>query len=129
MKKEFKNKLKEIRKELLESRSEIKEMDVTDQHMPSRAEMKANAAKLPPKKKEEFPDSLLEPWMELCFWPVGILDTWRRKLPRPLRIFTFLPLYLITMVFFMAWIYGTIFIAIGIAIKNVLQFVLKLVDQ
>jgi len=127
MKKEFKNKLKEIRKDLFKARSKIEEINVTDPQ-PSRAEMKANAAKLPPKKKEEFPDSLLEPWMELCFWPVGILDTWRRKLPRPLRIFTFLPLYLITMVFFMAWIYGTIFIAIGIAIKNVLQFVLKLVD-
>ena len=127
MKKEFKNKLKEIKKDLFKARSKIEELNVTDPQ-PSRAEMKANAAKLPPKKKEEFPDSLLEPWMELCFWPVGILDTWRRKLPRPLRIFTFLPLYLITMVFFMAWIYGTIFIAIGIAIKNVLQFVLKLVD-
>ena len=69
MKNEFKNKLAEIRKKLFEARSKIWDMNVTDQHMPSRAEMKANAAKLPPKKKEEFPDSLLEPWMELCFSP------------------------------------------------------------
>ena len=127
MKKEFKNKLIEIRKDLFKARSKIEEMNVTDP-MPSRAEMKANAAKLPPKEKEEFPDSLLEPWMELCFWPVGIYGTWTKKLPRRWEVFAFVLFYPILMVFFMAWIFGSIFIAIGIAIKNVLQFVLKLVD-
>tara|TARA_B100000579_G_C22182926_1_gene554955 strand:- start:61 stop:375 length:315 start_codon:yes stop_codon:yes gene_type:complete len=97
MKNEFKNKLAEIRKKLFKARSKIEEMNVTDPHMPSRAEMKANAAKLPPKEKEEFPDSLLEPWMELCFWPVGIYGTWTKMLPRRWEIFTFVlfyPMYL-----------------------------------
>ena len=125
MRKEFKNKLKEIKKNLFQARSVIMEMNITDPHRTSMAEMKANAAQLPPKKKEEFPDSLLEPWMELCFWPVGIYGTWTKKLPRRWEIFTFVLFYSILMVFFMAWIFGTIFIAIGVAIKNVLQWILK----
>ena len=54
MNKEFKNKLKEIKKDLLEARSKIQEMSITDQHMPSRAEMKANAAKLPKDKYVQY---------------------------------------------------------------------------
>ena len=54
MRKEFKNKLKEIRKDLFKARSKIEEMNVTDPHMPSRAEMKANAAKLPKDKYVQY---------------------------------------------------------------------------
>ena len=125
MKKEFKNKLKEIKKDLLKARSKIEEMNVTDPHIPSRAEMKANAAKLPPKKKEEFPDSLLEPWMELCFWPVGIYGTWTKKLPRRWEIFTFVLFFSIGMVFFMVWIYGLIPLLIVGIIKDLLKWILK----
>ena len=125
MKNEFKNKLKEIRKKLLESRSKIQEMDVTDQHMPSRAEMKANAAKLPPPKKEEFPDSLMEPWVDLCLTPPQMIDTWAKKLPRRWKIFVFVLFYPIFMVFFLVMILGWMFILTGIAIKNVLQWILK----
>ena len=52
MKKEFKNKLAEIRKKLFEARSKIWAMNVTDQHMPSRAEMKANAAEIAAKENK-----------------------------------------------------------------------------
>ena len=52
MKNEFKNKLAEIRKKLFEARSKIWEMNVTDQHMPSRAEMKANASEIAAKENK-----------------------------------------------------------------------------
>ena len=52
MKNEFKNKLAEIRKKLFEARSKIQEMNVTDPHRPSRAEMKANAAELAAKENK-----------------------------------------------------------------------------
>ena len=53
MKKEFKNKLKKIKKDLFKARSKIEEMNVTDP-MPSRAEMKANAAELKAKEKKDI---------------------------------------------------------------------------
>ena len=124
MRDDFKNKLKEIKKDLFKARSKIEELNVTDPQ-PSRAEMKANAAKLPPKKKEEFPDSLLEPWIDLCNKPGEIFGAWWAKLPRRWKIFTFVPFYPIYMVFFLVMIFGSIFIGIGIAIKNVLQWILK----
>tara|TARA_Y100001968_G_scaffold331561_1_gene386642 strand:+ start:317 stop:751 length:435 start_codon:yes stop_codon:yes gene_type:complete len=52
MRKEFKNKLKKIKKDLLQARSKIQEMNVTDHHMPSRAEMKANAAEIAAKENK-----------------------------------------------------------------------------
>ena len=52
MKNEFKNKLAEIRKKLFEARSKIQEMNVTDPHRPSRAEMKANAAEIAAKENK-----------------------------------------------------------------------------
>ena len=52
MKNKFKNKLAEIRKKLFEARSKIWDMNVTDQHMPSRAEMKANAAEIAAKENK-----------------------------------------------------------------------------
>ena len=122
---EIKNKLKEIRKDLFKARSKIEEMNVTDPHMPSRAEMKANAAKLPPKEKEEFPDSLLEPWIDLCNKPGEIFGNWWSTLPRRWKIFTFVLFFPIYMVFFLVMIFGSIFIAIGIAIKNVLKWIFR----
>ena len=124
MKKEFKNKLKEIKKDLFKARSKIEEMNVTDP-MPSRAEMKANAAKLPPQKKEEFPDSLMEPWVDLCLTPPQMIDTWAKKLPRRWKIFVFVLFYPIFMVFFLVMILGWMFILTGIAIKNVLKWIFR----
>ena len=121
---EIKNKLKEIRKDLFKARSKIEEMNVTDP-MPSRAEMKANAAKLPPPKKEEFPDSLMEPWVDLCLTPPQMIDTWAKKLPRRWKIFVFVLFYPIFMVFFLVMILGWMFIGIGIAIKNVLKWIFR----